>query len=236
MSRKSSIGLHRRSHCFLLIISIYFNELKLKNMDNFKRKNNFGGRNGGGFSGRNSGRPSMHKAVCDECGKDCEVPFKPTGEKPIFCNDCFRNKRNDSPRRSSGDDFRSRNFNDKKMHKAVCNKCGKDCEVPFKPTSGKPIYCSECFDKGNNRQDKSISPDQSNKQFDIINAKLDQIIKKLNPAKLKEVKEKKEPTKKVKISKPKKVVKAKAAASKEKKVASAKKAKAKPKPKVKKKK
>lgn len=31
----------------------------------------------------------MHRAVCSKCGKDCEVPFRPTGDKPIYCNDCF---------------------------------------------------------------------------------------------------------------------------------------------------
>ena len=50
----------------------------------------------GRFSGnRGSGRPNdrgpvtMHRAVCSACGKDCEVPFRPTGDKPIYCNDCF---------------------------------------------------------------------------------------------------------------------------------------------------
>jgi len=31
----------------------------------------------------------MHKAVCSNCGKDCEVPFVPTGSKPVYCSDCF---------------------------------------------------------------------------------------------------------------------------------------------------
>jgi CxxC-x17-CxxC domain-containing protein len=35
----------------------------------------------------------MHKATCSDCGKTCEVPFKPTGEKPVFCSDCFSSKR-----------------------------------------------------------------------------------------------------------------------------------------------
>jgi CxxC-x17-CxxC domain-containing protein len=45
------------------------------------------GRRGGG----RSERPTMHKAVCDKCGKDCEVPFKPSGDKPIYCSRCFEN-------------------------------------------------------------------------------------------------------------------------------------------------
>jgi CxxC-x17-CxxC domain-containing protein len=35
----------------------------------------------------------------------------------------------------------------REMHKAVCSDCGKDCEVPFKPTEGRPVYCRECFAK-----------------------------------------------------------------------------------------
>ncbi len=33
------------------------------------------------------------------------------------------------------------------MHKATCTKCGKECEVPFKPTEGKPVFCQECYKK-----------------------------------------------------------------------------------------
>lgn len=31
------------------------------------------------------------------------------------------------------------------MHPAVCSSCGRDTMVPFVPTSGKPVYCSDCF-------------------------------------------------------------------------------------------
>ncbi|MFH1835911.1 MAG: CxxC-x17-CxxC domain-containing protein [Methanobacteriota archaeon] len=27
----------------------------------------------------------------------------------------------------------------------VCSKCGKDTQVPFKPTEGKPVYCRDCY-------------------------------------------------------------------------------------------
>ncbi len=56
-----------------------------------------GSRDGGGFRGggfrRDFGPREMHKAVCSECGKDCEVPFKPTEGKPVFCKDCFMKKK-----------------------------------------------------------------------------------------------------------------------------------------------
>jgi CxxC-x17-CxxC domain-containing protein len=30
---------------------------------------------------------------------------------------------------------------------AVCAQCGKDTEVPFEPREGRPVYCSECYNK-----------------------------------------------------------------------------------------
>ena len=44
------------------------------------------------------------------------------------------------------------------MHKVVCDKCGVDCEVPFKPTAGKPVLCSDCFKKegGGRKGDSSV--------------------------------------------------------------------------------
>ncbi len=40
-----------------------------------------------------------------------------------------------------------RGFGPREMHKATCADCGKECEVPFKPTEGRPVYCRECFQK-----------------------------------------------------------------------------------------
>ncbi len=47
-----------------------------------------------------------------------------------------------------------RNFGPREWHKAVCSECGNECEVPFKPTEGKPVYCKECFAKRNPRRDE----------------------------------------------------------------------------------
>lgn len=46
----------------------------------------------GGFH-RDSGPRKMHKAVCSECGKECEVPFEPTKGKPVYCKECYRKKK-----------------------------------------------------------------------------------------------------------------------------------------------
>ena len=49
--------------------------------------------NRGGGSGRDFGPKEMHKATCAECGKECEVPFKPTEGRPVYCRDCFAKRK-----------------------------------------------------------------------------------------------------------------------------------------------
>jgi CxxC-x17-CxxC domain-containing protein len=44
---------------------------------------------GGGGGGGYGGRREMHDAVCAQCGKDTQVPFRPSGDRPVYCSDCF---------------------------------------------------------------------------------------------------------------------------------------------------
>ena len=56
----------------------------------------------------------MHDAVCDDCKKDCQIPFKPSSDKPVYCKDCF-NKRGGPARRDDSAprrDFNARPQND----------------------------------------------------------------------------------------------------------------------------
>ncbi len=86
-----------------------------------------GGRSGGGNSygggssswkGTSSGeRPETHKAVCGDCGKDCVVPFRPSGSKPVLCSFCFRGtagggERHSNVRTGSGRSFERRSSSD----------------------------------------------------------------------------------------------------------------------------
>lgn len=32
----------------------------------------------------------MYPAVCATCGKETTVPFQPSGEKPVYCRDCYQ--------------------------------------------------------------------------------------------------------------------------------------------------
>jgi len=109
----------------------------------------------------------MHKAICSECGKECELPFKPTGNKPVFCSNCFGNKANSN--RPRGRDYKKEfNFHDS--------------------TGGK-------------------NTEQFKEQFEILNAKLDNILKLLTPIVSTEVEREQKVTRKTEVSKTKKVAK-----------------------------
>jgi CxxC-x17-CxxC domain-containing protein len=86
-------------------------------MNNYNDKKQFGGggyKGGfkGGFGGKKSfggrggfdGPKEMFTATCAKCGKTCEVPFRPNGVKPVYCNDCFVKDGDSAPR----GDFASR--------------------------------------------------------------------------------------------------------------------------------
>jgi CxxC-x17-CxxC domain-containing protein len=39
----------------------------------------------------------LHKAICADCKKACEVPFKPSGERPVYCKECFSKRKARGP-------------------------------------------------------------------------------------------------------------------------------------------
>jgi len=180
----------------------------------------FGGRSSFG-SGRSSENRQMHTATCSECGEECQVPFKPTGEKPVFCSACFEKQGNGGrPIRFTGERHerrdRSRSEN-REMFSAICDKCGEECQVPFRPTPGKPIFCDNCFEKTSDRNGKSSANTEILEQIKILNDKFDKLMDILTPnaskEKTKKVIEAKEPkakkektTKKTVATKEKKVV------------------------------
>jgi CxxC-x17-CxxC domain-containing protein len=55
----------------------------------------YGGYGGGGGGGgyRDRGPREMFEATCSSCGKEAQVPFRPTSGKPVYCSDCFRSQR-----------------------------------------------------------------------------------------------------------------------------------------------
>jgi CxxC-x17-CxxC domain-containing protein len=52
-----------------------------------------GGYGGGGGGYRDRGPREMFAATCSNCGREAQVPFRPTSGKPVYCSDCFRSIR-----------------------------------------------------------------------------------------------------------------------------------------------
>lgn len=52
------------------------------------KKDQFRGGRGGG-----SGHSESFQITCANCGKTDTVPFKPRGDRPVLCSDCFKKQR-----------------------------------------------------------------------------------------------------------------------------------------------
>ena len=35
----------------------------------------------------------LYSVKCTDCGKQTEVPFKPSGDRPVYCRDCYMQKK-----------------------------------------------------------------------------------------------------------------------------------------------
>lgn len=69
------------------------------------------------FGGRSFDKPEKTTVICDSCKKKCEVPFKPTSNKPIYCDDCF--KKNSNSRSGNSNEFTEINIKLDKIMKAL---------------------------------------------------------------------------------------------------------------------
>jgi CxxC-x17-CxxC domain-containing protein len=90
--------------------------------------------------------------VCRECNK--EFLFS-AGEQAFYAEKGFQNEptrcRNCRAARKGGGGASPEQSPSRQLFATVCTECGKDTQVPFKPTAGKPVYCRECFQKRGTR-------------------------------------------------------------------------------------
>ena len=99
---------------------------------------------------RDDSRSESTTVTCSDCGNECQVPFVPRTNKPVYCSDCFRDHKPDDSRddRGSRNDRGSRYSRDDSRSESTtvtCSDCGNECQVPFVPRTNKPVYCSDCF-------------------------------------------------------------------------------------------
>ena len=53
----------------------------------------YGGAASSSYGTRDRGPREMFAATCRNCGREAQVPFRPTSGKPVYCSDCFRSMR-----------------------------------------------------------------------------------------------------------------------------------------------
>ncbi|HVZ12699.1 MAG TPA: CxxC-x17-CxxC domain-containing protein [Patescibacteria group bacterium] len=129
--------------------------------------------NRGNDDRRDRASREMFKTVCSNCGRECEVPFQPTSGKPVYCDDCFREK-NGRGESGSGERRENRDRRDRGDRRG----------------GGRPDrFGGGRFD---DRRSQSPAPSQSNEinqikfQIDQLNAKMDRILGIIAPAPVEE--------------------------------------------------
>ncbi len=142
-------------------------------MGEYRKAGGFGGKKAGGFGGGRpsfgGGRPSfkrggdrdggpreMFPATCSSCHKSCEIPFRPSGERPVYCRDCFGSQEGSAPdTRGRRDDRGGESRFPRKEYQAP------SFSAPKPPMEDKRI-------------------DGLKRQLDDVSAKVDQILHILN--------------------------------------------------------
>ncbi|HYE64957.1 MAG TPA: CxxC-x17-CxxC domain-containing protein [Pyrinomonadaceae bacterium] len=84
--------------------------------------------------------------ICAECGtpfpfteREQEYYAERNLSEPKRCKQC-----RDARRAQFGGNSRSANV-ERQRYEIVCDQCGKTDTVPFKPSTGRPVLCSDCF-------------------------------------------------------------------------------------------
>lgn len=84
--------------------------------------------------------------VCRECGADFLFTV---GEQEFYAQKGYTNEPRRCPncraarKQATGAPARPQ----RELFEATCGECGVETKVPFRPTQGKPVYCSDCFRK-----------------------------------------------------------------------------------------
>ncbi|MBL7070558.1 MAG: hypothetical protein ISS26_00085 [Candidatus Omnitrophica bacterium] len=89
-----------------------------------------------GREGNRDGERTLTRVICSGCNKECEIPFKPSGDRPVYCKECFVKRKKSKPfnanrdNRSEDRDFPRKYHSDKQQ--------GKKWQKPFKKKE--PFY------------------------------------------------------------------------------------------------
>ena len=123
----------------------------------------FGGGQSRGFKGgdRDREQSEMFSAVCSTCGRSCEVPFKPSNDKPVYCSACF-GKKSQEMSRDFGGDIRH------------ASKERRDFKQDTRPTfKAQPTYAEE-------KRNDTAGNEELKRQLTSLEGKVNRILDMLN--------------------------------------------------------
>ena len=133
-----------------------------------KRNGSFGGgerrKSGGDRGGRSGGSGELFRATCSSCHKPCEVPFRPSGDKPVYCSACFNMKSRDDERGSKREEYGNRG--DSRAHRTEYTKPSRSY-VSHREESPRTI--------------KDTGLEDIKRQLATVESRLNRILDLLNP-------------------------------------------------------
>lgn len=92
--------------------------------------------------------------TCRDCGADFVFS---ASEQDFFAEKGFTNEPSRCPscraarKQQNNRGGRSNSFQQREMFDVTCAECGTETQVPFRPSSDRPVYCRDCFSKNNRR-------------------------------------------------------------------------------------
>jgi len=162
-----------------------------------------GGFGGGSRGGDRGGSRTMHSATCAQCNKPCEVPFKPTGNKPVLCSNCFAEQSESRPERGNRNMGSNKSFGERSSYSAPASHSCAGGEKKLEIIASKLDRIIELLSSGGNSKKPAV--ETVVKEVNNIKVPAELTIEKPAPA----AKTKTKTKKKVAVKKPaaKKVVK-----------------------------
>ena len=166
------------SHFFKIGIGLYTNHNFSQFMARFERsEGRSNSSNGGTFEDfmKGKGRRGSSRGSSRDSGRSFNRGSSRDSGRRGSSRDSDRGDSRRGPKRFGN------KRRDLEMTKVICSECGIECEVPFKPMTDKPVFCSECFEKkeGGSSRSSSRSSGSSNLDLEKINKKLDKIMQAL---------------------------------------------------------
>ncbi|NLM52096.1 MAG: zinc-binding protein [Firmicutes bacterium] len=77
--------------------------------------------------------------------RDCKQEFIfSAGEQEFYAQKGFANEPARCPECRAA---RKQRHSARRMYTVICSECGQETEVPFNPSSDRPVYCRSCFQK-----------------------------------------------------------------------------------------